>query len=419
MKSIWMNIIETSGAKIYSLVIGTAFLFLTARYLGPDGRGIIASVTAWVGLFAVFSGLSLGQVAQYHIQGKERQEWLPDAVGALAFLSIVLSLLGCIVAYMLFHATCGDIFKNIPLPVLILGFAMVPFLIWEEYGSFLLSAANALRAYNLALSIGRSFGICAIIALAFWGKLDVFGSIFSLVAGQIILCSIIFWALWKLTEQQVQIKKNTLKSFLSGAAKLHLNTVAAFLLGQVNILMLNHYGTQAEVGWYQLSFQMIIMMLVIPQAASLVLYARMAEVGPDALWPKQKQLSIQVLTVMVLLSCLAYFIAPAAITLLAGHAFGPSVKAFQLLLPAMLGMAIAILLANQWIGRGIFLITTVMTLATAVVNIAINFYAIPKYGMIGAVWSMVISFAILAVGVQLCFALYCEVRYKKMTETAL
>jgi len=114
----------------------------------------------------------------------------------------------------------------------------------------------------------------------------------------------------------------------------------------------------------------------------------MAEVGPNHLWPTQKKLILQVLGAMILFSCLAYFIAPSVITLLAGSAFEPSIKVFRLLLPAMIGMTITTLLANQWIGRGIFLTTTIMTLATAIVNIVINFYTIPKYGMMGAVWSM-------------------------------
>lgn len=419
MKSLWLNILETSGAKIYSLLIGIIFLFLTAHFLGPEGRGIIASVTAWVGLFAVFSGLSLGQVAQYHIQKKRKQEWLPDALGTLAFLSTILSLFGYLVAYIVYQASDGQAFRNIPVPALILGFIMLPFIMWEEYGSFLLSAADSLRAYNIAQIIGRTAGICAIVLLSLWGNLDVIGAISSLAGGQIILCLIAVWALWKLADHTMHVDKSMLKAFLDGAVKLHVNTIAAFLLGQVNILMLNHYGTKAEVGWYQLSFQMITIMLVIPQAVSLVLYSKMAEVGPDNLWPNQKKLILQVLSVMILLSCLAYLIAPAVITLLAGPAFEPSIKVFRLLLPAMIGMTIAALLANQWIGRGIFLTTTIMTLATAMVNIVINFYAIPEYGMMGAVWSMILSYAVLVIVVQLCFAFYCEGKYRKLPNATI
>jgi O-antigen/teichoic acid export membrane protein len=419
MKSLWLKILETSGAKIYGLLIGIIFLFLTAHLLGPEGRGIIASVTAWVGLFAVFSGLSLGQVALYRIQEKRRQQWLPDALGTLAFLSTILSLFGCLVAYIVYQASDGHAFRNIPVPVLILGFIMLPFIMWEEYGSFLLSAADSLRAYNIAQIIGKTAGICAIVLLSLWGKLDVIGAILSVTGGQIILCLICVWALWKLADHTMHVDRGMLKSFLDGAAKLHVNTIAAFLLGQVNILMLNHYRTNAEVGWYQLSFQMITIMLVVPQAASLVLYSKMAEVGPDNLWPKQKKLILHIVSAMILLSCVAYIIVPAIITLLAGTAFEPSIKVFRLLLPAMLGMTIATLLANQWIGRGIFLTTTMMTFATAVLNIVINFYAIPKYGMMGAVWSMILSYAVFANVAQLCFAFYCEGKYRKLPNSTI
>jgi len=419
MKVLWFKILETSGAKVYSILTGIVFLFLTARFLGPEGRGNIASVTAWVGLFAAFSGLSLGQVVQYHIQGKRYQEWLPDTFGTLLCLSAVLAVLGYMIAYLVFQATDGQVFKNIPVSVLILGFTMLPFMMWEEYGSYLLSAAGSLRAYNIAQIISRSSSIGAIVLLALWGKLDVISAISSLAGGQIVLCLIAFWVLWKLAGHVMHVDKRAMKALLHGASKLHINTVAAFLLGQSNILMLNYFCTKAEVGWYQLSFQMIMMMLVIPQAASLVLYSEMAEVGPDKLWPRQKKLGLHVLLTMVVLSCLAYFISPFLISFLAGTSFIPSIKIFRFLLPVLIGMTIASMLANQWIGRGIFLPTTVITLVTTILNIAINFYAIPKYGMMGAVWSMLLSFAVLTVVVQLCFVVYCEKRYKKMSGVTL
>ncbi|HUK99798.1 MAG TPA: oligosaccharide flippase family protein [Nitrospirota bacterium] len=419
MKVLWFKILETSGAKIYGILTGIVYLFLTARFLGPEGRGSIASVLVWVGLFATISGLSLGQVVQYHIQGKRYQEWLPNTLGTLMCLSILLSLFAYGIAYLVFQTTEGQVFKNIPISVLLLGFTMLPFIMWEEYGSFLLSAAGSLRAYNIAQVIGRSSSVCVIVLLAFWRRLDVTNAIAALSGGQIILGLIACWVLWKLSGYVMHIDTRAMKAFLYSAAKLHVNTVAAFLLVQSNILMLNHFCTKAEVGWYQLSFQMILMMLVIPQAASLVLYAEMAEVGPDKLWPRQKQLGMQVLLLMVVLSCIAYFISQPLISILAGTSFAPSIKVFRLLLPVLIGMTIASLLANQWIGRGLFLPTTIVTLVTAIVNIAINFYAIPKYGMMGAVWSMLLSFAILTVVIQLCFVVCCEKKYKNTRNNAV
>ena len=63
MRELWMNIAHTGGAKGYGLVVNTVILVITARWLGPEGRGALGATTTWVALFATIGCLSLGQVA--------------------------------------------------------------------------------------------------------------------------------------------------------------------------------------------------------------------------------------------------------------------------------------------------------------------------------------------------------------------
>lgn len=411
MRIIWLKIIETSGARIYSLAISIISLFLTARLLGPDGRGTVASVIAWVSLFATVAGLSLGQVAQYRIQEIKSTEWLPKIFGTLTFLVIILSLLASIAVLITFYLSEGQLFRGISGSLLAVGILMVPLIIWEDYGSFLLSATNRLRTYNLSQVVGRTIGLIILLVTVYWYGLGVLGAIVSQLSGQLIVALIGFLAIKRLTNRQVSIDIKEIKLLLKGASKLHPNTVGTFILVQSNILMLNHFASKAEIGWYQLSYQIIMTMLAIPQAASMVLFSRMAEIGPNDLWPEQKRVVMQVLVFMLFISLIAYFLMPFVITLLAGPSFKPSIKVFHLLLPVVLGMSLAILLTNQWIGRGIFIPSTILTLGTAIANLLINFFTIPRYGMIGAVWSSLVVFVGITVLTQLFFAYYCEKAY--------
>src|SRR4051812_8342495 len=84
-------VLATSLARIYGLVLGLVLLFLTARILGPEGRGAVVIATTWVGLFAGVSGLSLGHVAQKRIQMRGGLSSVPMFVGSLAFLTVLLS----------------------------------------------------------------------------------------------------------------------------------------------------------------------------------------------------------------------------------------------------------------------------------------------------------------------------------------
>ncbi|MBC7528520.1 MAG: lipopolysaccharide biosynthesis protein, partial [Chthonomonadaceae bacterium] len=51
MHDLWRKILGASAARFYSRAISLTTLAITARFLGPAGRGTIAAVTTWTTLF--------------------------------------------------------------------------------------------------------------------------------------------------------------------------------------------------------------------------------------------------------------------------------------------------------------------------------------------------------------------------------
>jgi len=413
MNILWLNVVEVGVARTFSLLAGTVVLFLTARILGPERQGIIAAAVAWVSLFANFAGLSLGQVTHYRIQKIKSQDWFPTVFGGLLFFVFVLSAIAYLVAIGVYHLTNGEMFKSIPPVVITITFALLPLIIWDQFSSNLLAAVGKLRIYNTAQYVGRAVWVLMTITFIVIMNFGVMGAIMAQIMGLSIMTIIGFIALWKLVPGGIQLRKAEIKEMLKGSGKLHFNTVSALLLSQSSILMLNHFATKAEVGWFQLAYQMVIMLLIIPQAASIVFFARMSEVGPDSLWQEQKKLIIQILGAIVLLSIIAYLVAPVVVLLAVGADFMPAAKIFRLLLPVAIGMSFAQLMTSQWIGRGAFLPTTIVTSCVAAANIAANAVLIPKFGMMGAVWASLVSYLGITVLVQAYYAWLCEKKSRK------
>jgi O-antigen/teichoic acid export membrane protein len=410
MKDLWRKIVETSGARVYGLLAGLAVLVLTARVLGPEGRGIVAAVMSWVGLFSTLAYLSLGQVALHRAAQNEGLTWFPKTFGALLFLSLVLCGLCALIVLGLSWLTGGSVFGRLPPWALLLGFSILPFAIWEQYGSSLLTAINQLRLYNRAQVVGRTVGLIAVYAfvgLLGWG---VLGAIGGNVLGQLAVSLTGFAVLWAYAGKKWLVDRHEVVSLLEDGAKLHLNAVAACLTSQSDILMLNYFWSKAQVGWYQLAQQLIAVMLLVPEAALVVLYARMAEVGPDRLWPEQKKMGFQLLGLMLGLCGLAYWVSPWIIPLVAGRKFAESVPVFRRLLPALPGMAFTTFTANQWIGRGLFLQAGLATLATGLLNVALNYLLIPRYGMMGAVAATLATYLGIDLAINLAMTAWCERR---------
>jgi O-antigen/teichoic acid export membrane protein len=389
-----------------------ATLVLTARLLGPEGRGVIAAVISWVGLFGTFAHLSLGQVALHRAAQSEGNPWFSKTFGALLLLAVALTVLSSSVAVYLYWATHGSLYGHLPVILLALGFSMLPLQIWEQYGSSLLMAVNELRVYNKAQIAGRTVGLIAVYAFVGFLGWGVAGAIGANLLGQLVVSLTGIIILWRLAGKTWRVDRGEVFSLLRDGAKLHVNAIGNTLLTQANILMVNFYCSKAEVGWFQFSNQLVGIMLIVPQAASMVLYARMSQKGPDQVWPEQKRLGLQLLGLIILLSASAYLVAPWMIPAVVGEKFQESVPVFRLLLFALLGMTMSTLMANQWIGRGLFLQASGLTLLGGITNTALNYILIPRNGMMGAVWATVITYSAIGVTTNLLMAIWCDRRSK-------
>lgn len=408
MIELWEKIAETSGARILGLLAGLVSLIITARLLGPDGRGTVAAILSWVSLFSTMAYLSLGQVAIYKAGQERGTEWFSQVFGALTVLTICLSFISLAVEFALYKNTGGVVYGKLPLGLLLIGSTMIPLQIWQQYSSSLLMAVDRLSVFNKAQVIGSTAGVCGIIVFVWILRWGVKGALVANILSQLLVALIGLNVLWQFAGRCLQVDLYSIRYLLTNGLKLHLNAVGTYLFTQSNILMLNYYVTKSEVGLYQLSYQLITIMLVVPQAASMVLYTIMAQKGADETWAANKRLLFQVTILMIILSGLAYIIAPWAIPLIAGSEFTPSVTLFRLLLPALIGMTFSTVMANQWIGRGLFLEASMLTLGCGFVNLGLNYYLIPRFGVRGAVYATIITAVCIQAMINLAIGVWCD-----------
>jgi O-antigen/teichoic acid export membrane protein len=296
MRELWLNIVHTSGARIYAMALGIFTLFLTARLLGPEGRGQVAAINTWAILFSTFAYLSLGQVALNRMAQDRERRHFGNLLGSLLFMTLVLSVGGWLVAVGLHLANPEGAFKGLPLLPLTVGFLALPFLIWEQYGSSLLMGLERVRIYNRYQVIGRTAAVVAVFATVGGLGLGIVGVLGANLLGQVIVAFGGLGLLLSVVRDKglaCRPDRAEIKALLSGGAKLHLNAIGTYLFTSANILILNHYHGAAETGHFQLATQLLGVMMIIPQAASMVIYGRVASTGPNEAWPMNRRLLIQ------------------------------------------------------------------------------------------------------------------------------
>lgn len=412
MNRIWGSIASTSGARGYTLLTQLVLLSLTARWLGPEGRGVFAASTTWATLFATVGFLSLGQVAIHLAAGQKSLAWLPRTFGSLLVIGGVVTLLGWIVAFGLYSGTGGALFGDLPRLALVAAFAALPFLVWEQYGSSLLMAVNRLGIYNVAQYVGRTAAVILLVLLVAvlgWG---VAGAIVAVLVGQAIAGAWGAQTLLDISGGRVVVDRGTIKDLLVGGLRLHLNAVGTVVFYSAGILVVQYYQGPVQTGWYQLALQLMSAVIVIPQAASMVLYQEVAQQGPNDAWEATKAVLRATVIGMVGVGLIAAFVAPWAIPLIAGPGFTEAVPVFRILLIGVVGQTLSVVLAPQWIGRGLFWQVSALTILTGSLNLAATLFVVPRYGMYGAAWTFVGTY-VLSVFVNGGMAVYWEIMTRR------
>ena len=411
MRELWQRILQTGGAKIYGALLGMLSITVTARILGPEGRGELVAINTWVATFSTFAYLSLGQVALHRAAKSDGQGWFAESYNTLLSFALAATLVGWGIALVLYYGPWASVFGDVTPAWLLLGFLLLPFRIWEQYGSSLLMALARLDIYNRFNIIGGTAGFLATMLLLLVFNLGVEGVLISYLLSQTIIASGGLRLLHRTAEGWKSPKRAVVRSYVGDGLKLHLNAIGTFFITGSDILILNYYRGPEETAYYQLGVQLIGVMMLVPQAVSMVVYGKVSSLGPDAAWIVHRKILLQVTALVVVGAFIAGITAPWWIVLLAGEAFVPSVDLFQWLLLAAVGMTFSTVMAPQWIGRGYFGTVSMLSLTFGLLNLGLNWLLIPEHGMYGALSATLVTYTI-SVFVNGAMAVYCQNRLK-------
>ncbi len=393
----WRLVAWTSAAKIYWVLATLVTAAITARHLGPAGRGVLVAAIGWVTMFSTFGFLSLSQVVVFLAAGKQPDEWLPRVLGSMAAIVGTVAFLGAVLAAVLYFATGGKLFHHIPAMTLLIAFVAFPFMLWIENGNGVLMALGKLPVLNGAQVAGGTAALLLTYLAVGPLRFGVNGAVgaWAVAQGVIVLISLTYAVRRART---LVVDRAALRDLLGGGAKLHLNAIGTYLFTQANILILNHYRTANETAWFQLAVQIITAIQIIPMAVSTVAYTLVSKHGPDGAWPQQRKLLVESVVLVIALGAIAYFVSPWVVPLIFGRDFMPAIPILRILLLSIPGMALSAVMASQWISRGLFVQAAGITLLTGALTVIGNYMFVPSFGMRGAAWVTVGTWVLSVIG---------------------
>ncbi|MEE9352091.1 MAG: oligosaccharide flippase family protein [Thiotrichaceae bacterium] len=411
MRNLIIKIMQTGGAKIYSVLLGIITLSITARWLGPEGRGIVASVITWVNIFTELAAVSLGSVLIFKATKDRDEKWIPKMLGTLLGHTLIVTLLSWSLIALLYMAGhywgLPNVLGEIPAIALLVGFIILPLGLWDVYSRDLLNIEDRLGVYNKFQIVGSTANSLSIVVLVVVSGFGVLGVLFSKIIWQSIIAIGGIRDLISHTSTKITYSYETYKDLLKNGLKMHLGTIGAIMTTSIDIIMVNAYLGNEQTGIYQLAVQMSQLMLIVSYSANTVLQGELTRKGVHGVWSYQKKILGLTLAFIIASAIFMGFTAKWWLIVLAGEEFRGAIIIFQLLLITIVVNTITTVMSVQWIGRGWFLLNSGITLFKGVMNIGLNALLIPKYGILGAVYATiaVITFSLC---INIAMFIYCE-----------
>ncbi len=174
---------------------------------------------------------------------------------------------------------------------------------------------------------------------------------------------------------------------------------------RADAFILSFFKGSAEVGVYNLAYQVFQSILVLPTFMMNSYYPMMLKSGKTS---KIAPLGLLILSLAILLT--TYYLSPLIIKLITSTGFAGSVTSLQILSFGFPAYFLSALLMWIMVAKKMYKKLLIVYVLGLIVNIAANLYFIPQYGYIAASWITGLS-EYLILGMQVVVLLFDETNY--------
>jgi O-antigen/teichoic acid export membrane protein len=382
------NTLWVSGAGILGKAVSFLVILLLARYLGIEGFGKFAFVTAYLTLFGILTNLGLDMIvireASRDLKGSE------SLVGNGIFLKAVLACVVYAAAILVAWISGYEADKLLYIALAGAGFLLAPLTLYTaaffstlELGlpSLLEIAARLLTLLFVLVAMLSGKGLAVIFAaIVLAGALEAFAKAY--------FARKHFRPRWR-------IELSRWRYLVQEAWPLALVVIPAFLMQRIDQIMLEDIRGDIVLGYYSAAVRLAEAFLILPVAAMSSLFpllSRHYEQDQEA-FIRTSRAGFRYLSVLgVAVPCVLFPVAGHAVTLLFGEPFAPSEGPLIFLLGTLVFLFGGLLLGSLFIISGRQKPLGLLISVAAILNVVLNWLWIPGLGATGAALATLVSY---------------------------
>lgn len=396
---------------IFHMALGLVAAIILARYLGPEGKGIVALALIVPSLATQLISLGIGPATAYYTA--RREYGLKDIYWNNIVLTFFQSIIGLSLTLLLIVLFGTYLFPSVDKIYFVVALILIPIGLFTGNFRYILLGTQKVIEYNLVDIINAGFYLASLLIFMLLIAKSVGAAVAATIFASSIACIFALTRSYK-ASQGTSFKLNTsyIKKSIKYGLQNQLSMVLMLLNYRADFILISYYLGASAVGYYTISVSLTEKLWLISHAFSTALFPRIAA---DVREKERKELTPFVArTVLVITSfgaIVLFFISSWLVELLFSDTFLPSIAPLQILLIGTVVYSVARVLANDISGRGFPIYNSYVSLIAASINVLLNIMFIPRYGISGAAWASSISYSVSLAGELI---IYCRLSGNKL-----
>jgi O-antigen/teichoic acid export membrane protein len=368
---------------------------LIVRAIGPQGRGIYSILLTTVSILSVLSSGGIIWSNTYWV-GRERKNVKYILSNGL-FQAIFILFLLLFLSFISPEKSIRIVFEGIPRGLVYQSIILVFFELGILHLNSIFLGLQDFGKYNL-LSIGRITLFTLFNLLFLYGlRMNVEGVVYSwmisvaLTSGAGLIAMMKSYHVKNIETDLSQF----LKSFKIGSRALFANILGQLLL-RSDLFLINWYLGLKEVGYYSVGVAVAELILKAPSVAGDVLFPKVASTDSSLQSENLVTKITRLMGIPLLLTALILIFSGKSILSVAfGARFLAAYNPMIWIIGGIVALAYHVVLDNYFAGKGYPAVTMWAPGLILVINIGLNLFLIPTYGISGAAMSTCFAYVLL------------------------
>lgn len=393
---------NTTVIQSISLVISICNAIIIARWLGPEGKGIVQLALLLPAIFGLFLNGGIG-VANVYYTGNGQYN-----IATLTSNAITFTLIGTILGLILFvvcliTGVTEWVLQGVPLWLLLLASIGLPITLLTGYFSTILQGLQEIRQINLIRLAGSLMLLLLTVVLIAILGLGTYAAVAASIVSTVATLLLLIRALKKHNASfrpqfRVDVMRNTLKFGLRG----YVGNVLQFFNYRLDVFILNYFLGPASVGIYSVSVRLAELVWYFPNAVGFVIFPKAAASSRDEMNRFTPQVFRITLLVSLILGVGIAIVGRPLINLVYTETFIDAFLPMLVLLPGAILLGTARVLTNDIAGRGFPQYNSISSGLSLILTVIFDLLLIPKLGILGAALASSLSY-LLTFGTSIFF----------------